>query len=320
MTTGLTPYITPKVLLATNYGVDWKSFPRQGASSEDQLAAQLDACWKATSEADAVANQSLRAGVDTETEFGPDLAVTVPGNGWARMRMTRSPVLRVVGAAAGPAAATPPVALSPIPATSLVVEHGGQHQTGTIVPAGGSPSPTTILVAPGYVSWALGRNGYMLQVTTVSGFPVAGIDAAAAAGDTEIHVDDVSGWWDPDQGLGAAGTVADPPTREDVSVSGMTPDVPGAISGPGTLTLAAPLQFPHVPLVGGLTGPDQRVLLTAMPQTLQNAVLYFATYFGLMRGSAALAPQQARGAIGGVARQDWYERGEKAVARFARTW
>ena len=321
MTTGLTPYITPKVLLANSYGIDWRTFPRVGASSDEALAAQIDACWAATSEMNTAANQSLRAGVDTESEFGPDLVVTVGQNGWARMRLTRSPVLRLVGGAVSPAGSSPP-AYQAIPASAMLIEHGLTHDS-TIVPVGAGPQPTAALIAPGRVTWQAGRNGFLLQVTTVSGYPTAGIDEAADAGAASVHVDDVTGWWDPDRGLGAAGVILDPPWREEVRVASMTPDTAGAISGPGTLGLTAPLQFPHTPLVGSAVGPDQRVLLTAMPAGLRQAALYFALSIALARGTNAAAVQTGRGgsqASTGNSSEYWRGLAEKAVKPYARTW
>jgi hypothetical protein len=99
----------------------------------------------------------------------------------------------------------------------------------------------------------------------------------------------------------------------------MTPDVSGAISGPGTLTLASPLQFNHTPGIGDPTLPDTPVLLTTLPGALMQAGFFLATYYGLIRGATAAVIQSARGSStssdGG---QKWYDRAEKIISRYAR--
>lgn len=322
MTIGLTPYVTPAMLLASNYGISWGTFPKSGASAADQIAAQLQICATLTSEMDAIANQMLRATIDVEREFGPDLVITMLPNGWARFRMSSSPIARLVGARVSPSSANPP-AWSSIAGTSLILEHSPLPATGTIVPAGSGPLPAAALIPPGYVSRMAGRKGYYVEVTALAGFPVAGIDVAAAVAATSLHVDDVTGWWDPDLLAGARGTIYDPPWREDVVVAGMTPDVAGAISGPGTLTLTTGLRFGHTPSVGGTTEPDQRILVSAMPDSLIQAGLYLATHYGLIRGATSAIVQTARGAVqvsGMKSAMDWYEQAKQVISRYGRVW
>jgi hypothetical protein len=309
------------MLLATSYGISWTSFPKSGASSADQLAAQLEVCSIVTSEMDTLANQTLRATVDVEQEFGPDLIVTVQPNGWARFRLSNWPILRIVSAQFSPARMQPPFSWTAIPASALITEHTGLQPTGTIVPSGAGPGPTSVMIAPGYVDRSAGRKGFMVQVTTINGFPVAGIDRAAAAGATSVHVDDITGWWDPTLAAGARGTIHDPPWRETVTCAGATPDTAGAISGPGTLALASALQFPHTPAEGGTTSPDVAVLLTTMPSALLQAGFYLATHLGLMRGATAAVVQSARGtSVSGSGGQRWHDEAAKILARFARVF
>lgn len=311
---GLTTYVTPAMLLASNFGISWSTFPKQGASASDQLSAQLDICSTVTSEMDTLANQTLRATVDVEQEFGPDQQITILRNGWARFRLSHWPILQLVGAQVSPAGSNP-FSYTTIPATALITEHNTLPEAGTTVPAGAGPGPTAALIAPGYVSWANGRKGYFVQVTSVNGFPLAGIDAPVVAGATSIHVDDITGW------VGARGTVFDPPWRESITVTAVTPDVAGAIAGPGTMTLSSPLQFGHTPAVGGATEPDQRILVSTMPQALIQAGYYLATHYGLIRGATASVMQTARATVvtsGVKSAMDWYDRGSEIIGRYGR--
>jgi hypothetical protein len=311
---GLTPYVTPAMLLATNYGISWPTFPKAGASIADQVSAQLDICAIVTSELDTLANQTLRATLDTEQEFGPDYIITILRNGWGRFRLSHWPILQLVSAQLSAAGSSPPT-WKPIPVDQMMTEHAPLPEFGTDVPSGSGPGPTAALIPPGYLSWANGRKGFLVQVTSINGFPVCGIDATAEAAATSLHVDDITGW------VGARGTIYDPPWRESVLVTAATPDTTDAISGPGTLTLSAGLKFRHEPLVTGDTEPERRILLSTMPSALIQAGYYMATHYGLIRGATASVQQTARGAVvtgGAKGAQDWYDRAEKIVSRYSR--
>ena len=318
MTEGLTPYISPAMLLSSALGISWKTFPRPGASDPEVIASLLDICWALTSDMDTIANMTLRATQDTETELGPDFIITLKSNGWARFRMTTWPILYLVSGEVSPASSNPPT-WNPIPASALIPEHSGLPHTGSLVPSV-SPGPTAAMIAPGYVDFNNGRNGYLVSITTLSGWPVCGIDVAASAGASTIHVDDIAGWYLSGTG-GSRGVIYDPPLREVVTPNGVTPDVTGAITGPGTLSLSNPLQFTHTPNVGGIAQADQRILLSAMPPALIQAGYYFGNHYGLMRGATAAVMQSARGGAAPSslkAANDWYEMGVKQVSRFAR--
>ena len=317
MTIGLSPYITPSMMLESNYGIDWGSYPKPGATAAAQVSAQLEICAMVTSEMDSL-SLTLRANIDTETEQGPDFIITTRANGWARFRLSNWPVLQVLCARVSPSSATPPTWTS-IPLDSLMSDHAGITLSGTIVPSGASPGPSAVLIGPGYVNWANGRNGYLVEVSTITGFPVCGIDQTALVGSTSLHVDDITGWWN---GInGATGTLYDPPYREQVSIIGSTPDTVGSVSGPGTLTLSQGLQFTHTPQVGKPGQPDQRILLSTFPATLIQAGFYLATYYGLIRGATGATMQSSRGQSspsGMKGANDWHDRAVEILSRFAR--
>jgi len=267
---------------------------------------------------DTIANMTLRATQDTETELGPDFIITLKSNGWARFRMTTWPILYLVSGEVSPASSGVSTGIL-IPGSALMPEHSGLPHTGSLVPSV-SPGPTAAMIAPGYVDWNNGRNGYVVSITSISGWPVCGIDVAASAGASSIHVDDITGWWLDDSG-GSRGTIYDPPLREVVTASGVMPDITGEITGSGTLSLANPLQFSHTPNVGGSAQADQRILLSAMPAALIQAGYYFGNHYGLLRGATAAVMQSARGTAAPSslkAANDWYAMGVEQVSRFAR--
>jgi hypothetical protein len=282
------------------------------------VAAQLDICNIVTSEVDSIATQSMRAFIDTESDFGPDLIITVLQNGWVRYRFPTSPVLQIISAQYALAGSPTNPDWTTIPVAQAVTEHAAIIPTGTIIPS--TPTgPNSILLPPGYVDWRNGRNGYRLQVSALCGFPVAGIDTPVTAGATAVHVDDIAGWWNGT--AGARGTIYDPPYRELATVTGATPDTTGAITGPGTLTLAAGLQFPHTPTMDQANVANQKVLFSAMPNSLMQGALYLATHFGLIRGATASVMQTARGQVittGMSGAQDWYDRAERIISRWGR--
>ena len=268
-----------------------------------------------TSECDTVANETLRAIVDSEDEFGPDYTITVLSSGWTRFRFPgQTPILQIISARVCAAATTGPPTWTNIPVASMATEGSLVSPSGTTIPVTAT-GPIAVLIPPGYVNWSNGRKGFRVQVTAICGYPVAGIDQPADAAATSIHVDDITGW------LGARGTIFDPPKREQVQVSSVTPDVPGAISGPGALGLVTGLKYAHIPTIGNPDLPDQTILVTAMPQALRQAGLYFAVHYGLIRGSSAAIMQAGRGQVvtaGVQTAQDWHALGMTEIKRWAR--
>jgi hypothetical protein len=269
---------------------------------------------------DTLASHTLRATLDTEIDQGPDFIITTRKNGWARFRLSNWPIVQIVAAQVSSADSVPPT-WTTIPMSALMTEHAALPLTGSIIPSGSGPGPTAVLIAPGYVDWSNGRNGFLISMTTINGFPSCGIDVTAHVGTSSLHVDDITGWWDGSNG--ALGSIYDPPYREPVLVAGATPDVAGEVSGPGTLLLSQPLQFSHVPNVGGLYQADQRILLSAMPPSLIQAAYYLATYYGLIRGATGAVVQAARGqaAPNGVkSAGQWREAAIEIIERFARVF
>lgn len=271
-----TPYVVPAQLIAAPTGISWSSIPFRNATPRQQYAEQLNLCVRATAAVDSYCNQPLRATVDTETLTGPGtFRVQRRPNGTGRILLSRSPVTQVVSAQITPAAAFP-AAWQTIPATQLRPEKPMLGVYGTSAPSSAGEGGQAVLLGPGWLSAA--REGSEVQVVYVNGWPHAALTAAAAAGATAVHIDDITGW------PGAQGIIYDPDGQEVITVTAVTPTVTGAICGPGTLTVGA-LAYAHQP--GTVT--------STLPGAVQQASILFATVQALTRGTTATTVQASPG-------------------------
>jgi hypothetical protein len=272
VTTG-TPYITPDVLLSEPTGISWKSIPYLGASPKQQLDEQMNICMRATAEVDEFVQTVLRATIDTELVNGPgDIRCQLRGNGVARVVLSRPPVTSVISAQSCAPGQFPPV-YTTIPVNKFKIELPLLGVYGTTAPsAGGDTGGQSILVAPGYFTWARGRYGIEMSVVYANGWPHASLTAAAIAGATTLAVDDITSW------TGANAILYDPNFQEAITCTTVTPNTVGALSGPGTLTLAAGLAYAHT----------AGRLVTALPSAAMDATVLYATNQALRRGATAI--------------------------------
>lgn len=276
-----TPYVTPAMLTNAPTGISWATIPFRNATSDEQYAEQLNMCQRATSMVDTACNYVLRATINTEVLSGPDYRITInPDTGVARAMMTRAPVVQVLGGNVSATNQFPPSWVS-LAATSFVPEVPPIGIYGTSSPSDAGEGGPGILVQPGVVTWALGRNGYRLSLTYVNGWPHTSLTDAVDAGSTTVPVDDCTGWAPVDVGgQGATGVLKDGATQEAVTATAAT-----ATSGPGTLTLSRPLTYGHQP----------GVICTTLPEQLQWATILFCVAQALSRGSTATTVQATPG-------------------------
>lgn len=283
----LSPYITPELLTAAPTGISWSTIPPGRTVTEPQrYAEQQNICARATAMCDAYCNQVLRATLDTEVLRGPDWRVTISnGSGNGRVILQRSPVLDVASVQVSPANMFPHQWVT-VPAGFYEPEYPPIGLYGSTAPAASGEGGQAIIIAPGYVTWANGRNGTIVKIQYYNGWPHCGITATAAAGSSTVQVDDCTGW-----GLtsafsgvtGASGTVYDAGQQELVQVTSAS-----AVSGPGTLTLASPLVFTHSP----------SVIISTLPQSISWAVILLASSVALTRGATATTVQTIPGGGG----------------------
>lgn len=277
----LTPYITPQILTNAPTGITWKTIPTSRATPQEQLAEQMNLCVRATSMIDTVCNNVLRATIDTETLYGPNYRLTINNqNGIARAMLSRYPVLQILGGQVSPAVAFPPQ-WTEIPVTSFAIERPVIGIYGTSAPSASGDGGQSVLIAPGNVSWAWGRSGCQLQVQYVNGWPHTALTASASAGDSTLEVNDCTAWGPQvPGGQGAAGIIYDGNDQESAEALAAS-----ATSGPGTLTLSAPLTFTH----------GAGTVFSALPTQIMDATILFAMAQALRRGATATVIQSVSG-------------------------
>lgn len=274
-----TPYVTPELLVNAVTGISWSTVPERGASPAEQYAAQLDLCTRATAMVDATCNMPLRATVDTDQVVGPGtFQCQIQPSGTARILLTRSPVTSVVGGQVSAAAAFPP-SWTTVAANQFRLEKPVFGIYGSTAPSGAGEGGQAVIMAPGWVTWGFGRETSLISVTYINGWPHGCLREAAGVGATSIHIDDITGW------DGASGTLYDSGSQEVVYATAVTPDTSGAISGPGVLTLSAPLVYAHA----------AGTLSTTLPGSVIQSAILFASSQALIRGATATTVQTISG-------------------------
>jgi hypothetical protein len=170
-----------------------------------------------------------------------------------------------------------------VPTTDYEPEYPPIGVYGSSAPSAGGEGGQAIIIAPGYINWLNGRQGVIVRVQYYNGFPHCGLTTAAAVGDMVLQVDDCTAWaiTTPFSDVtGATGTVYDSGQQETVQVTASS-----VTSGPGTLTLASPLAFPH----------QQGVVVSTLPQSVMWANILFASNMALTRGATSTTVQSIPG-------------------------
>ena len=285
-----TPYITPELLTQAPTGISWSSIPPGRDVSEGQrIAEQANICARATGMVDDAAHQPLRATTDSVVLYGPGVRVWAP-QGWstqpAILILKRWPVLQVNSVQV--AQNTLPLgSWTTVPAGSYSVQNPVSGLYGTIAPTAAAEGGQGILVSSQYVNWSFGRNGFVIEVSYNNGWPHCGLTSAVASGATSLAVDDCTAWaiTSPLTGYtGATGTVYDAGQQEVVQVTATS-----ATSGPGTLTLASPLQSSHA----------AGTIVSTLPPNVGWAAIMFCVAQALTRGATSTTVHQIPGGPGG---------------------
>jgi hypothetical protein len=289
MVVGLAPYISPTTLQQAPTGIDFTTIPASVDFDPAANNAELwNMCQRATSMADQYCNQLLRASVDIEVHHGPDYRVTVGpqaggfsrtaywgvAGGNARVIMSRWPILNVNSVKVSPNAAWPRN-WTTLPAGYAEPELPPYAIFNSSAPNDDAYGSQAILIAPGYVDWRYGRNGYILQVSYTNGWPHTALTASASSGATQVTVTDTTGWALSDYSgtiTGVTGVVKDGGLQEVVTVTASS-----TTSGPGTLTLSSALINPH----------DAGTTITTLPAAIEQACILFCCSQALVRGATS---------------------------------
>ena len=277
------PYITPELLVQAPTGISWSTIPpggvRSGVTQTQKTAELANICQRATTLVDGVCKQPLRATTDTLPLYGPGAPrVYVPrasSTQPATLIMTRWPVLEVMSVQYAPNEI--PYVWSTVPSGLAVPAYPPVGLYGSSAPPATGEGGQSIRLAAGYVTWQYGPLGYAILTEYVNGWPHCGLTEAATADATEIQVDDCTGWVItaafPGAATGATGTVYDAGNQEVIQVTAAS-----ATAGPGTLTLAAPLAYPHA----------AGVMVSTLPQSVVWAAILFCCEQALERGATSM--------------------------------
>lgn len=276
------------MLLDAPTGCPWDVVPSPGNSGTPaQIAELVNILTRATGMVDAICNQTLRSTVSVEQVQGPDYRMTVDSSGVARVMLSRWPVTEILAGRVSPRA-TIPRSWSSVPVTAMALEDPPITLLSPVVEGAAGAGGNAVLVAPGYVSWAAGRNGYTFECSYLNGWPHAGVTASVAAGAQSVDVDDVTGM------AGATCFFYDGATTETVTVSSATATSLVALpaggtvqAGPGTVTLASPLVYGHA----------QGTVVSALPQDIIWASILLAACQVLSEGATAVAIPDIAGAL-----------------------
>lgn len=285
------PYVTPQIVQNAPTGISFETIPEYGSSPAAQYAEAMNICWRATHFIDGYCNQVLRATEDTEELMGPTFRLTVDSvnTNTARFIVSRWPVTSIVKARWCSSGAIPPN-WTTIPLTALWIEDPNFVSRG--VSTSGAAGAQAIRLSQGYISWGSGRNAYRLQITYVNGWMHTALTETVTAGSTTLPVTDCSGamaWNATNQLEGVNAWLYDGADTELISVTSAS-----ASYGPGTLTLRSPTTFKHT------VTTQQKILVSALPEDIQQAGILHATYQALVRGATATTVQAQPGAeVGG---------------------
>lgn len=289
-----TPYITPAMLQNAPTGVSWSIIPKPRATGQEQFEEQLNVCWRATSMVDTYCNQVLRATIDTEELSGPGAPRVGIQRGTCNglLVMRRWPVTQVLAIQTALNRVFPRTWMQ-VPNGMFEIEHPLINVATDMAAASGPDGGASILVAPGYINWCEGRNGWRLMVSYTNGWPHAGFTQDVAANATVLHVDDVTGW------AGTSGFIYDGALTEQVSVLSVAATSPlplpngagTARTGPGTVTLSAPLVNSHT----------HGTVVSALPANVLWATVLAAAAQALESGIDAITIQNLPGSqtVGG---------------------
>lgn len=283
----VSPYVTPQMLISAPTGISWNTIPPgSGVTPIQKLAEQANICGRATSEADGYVNQIIRATTDTEIYHGPgDYRVNVQQySQTTRIILQRWPIIAINSVMVAPNAVFPRQ-WQAMPTGYYEPEYPASGIFGSSQPTGSGDGGQAIIIAPGYIDWCLGRQGYVIQVQYVNGWPHAGLISSSLPGATTLSVDDCTGWAIPqaETGLvGATATIYDGGQQEVVQVTSTS-----VSSGPGTLNLQSGTQFAHDSNVG--------VIISTVPRDIQWAVMLLASAEALARGATSTTVQEVSG-------------------------
>jgi len=284
--------------------------PGRNADEGQKIAEMANICARATGLVDDAAHQPLRATVDSVVLYGPGVRVWAPQGCSiepAILILKRWPVLQVNSIQV--AQNTFPYVWTTVPSGLYQPQNPISGLYGSVAPVAAAEGGQGVLVSSQYVNWSFGRNGFAIWVQYLNGWPHCGLTADVASGATSLAVDDCTAWaiTSPLTGYtGATGTVYDAGQQEVVQVTAAS-----ATSGPGTLTLASPLQSSHA----------AGTIVSSLPPNVGWATIMFCISQALARGATSTTVHQIPGGPGGgrsASSADWAKCAKASLSDYMR--
>lgn len=173
-----------------------------------------------------------------------------------------------------------------IPAGQWDIEVPAIGLYGSSAPSAAADGGQAIILPPGWINWANGRNGWLVRVQYINGWPHTSLTSDATAGAAVLQVDDCTGWaitneWGQ---TGAAGLMYDSGFQETGQVLAAS-----VAAGPGTLALSSPLVYDH----------DAGTMFTTLPQSVIDAMILYSAAEALQRGATSTTIHAIPGGSGG---------------------
>jgi len=213
----MNPYSLPLDIQSAPLGVSWQSIGSPGSTKPDtsqNTAALLSICLTATTEVEAECNQRLACQVITEQLVGPGHRIGIQNSGMARFITSFTPVSKVVAGLVAPVGVPHPN-YTLIPAGNAYPEEQ-PAATGLTTPYQFGGGMAAIMINPAYMGWGWGREGTLVVMQYLNGWPNAQLTEDAAAGATTLEVSEVAGM------TGADVWISDGGYMEEVSVTSAT--------------------------------------------------------------------------------------------------
>ena len=268
--------MNPATLQSAPTGINFSAIPSIDADPDQRLAEQWNICWRATSMVDTFVNQPLRADLCQEEIMGPSFRMNIDNTtGICRALTSRWPVTEVVGGRFASSSIFRNINWTTLLPTQLRTYQAIQT-IGSSAPDSSGVGPNFIDIEPGNIV-PLGRNSFRVQLAYVSGWPHTSLTESSLAGATTLTVDDVTGW------AGTVGQIYDGAETESVTVASVAANTTTTIfgqtvpTGPGTLTLTAPLSYNHQP----------QAIVSSLPADIQWATILYCCVQALTRGGVA---------------------------------
>ena len=190
---------------------------------------------------DSRCNQVLRATQNTEQLYGPGtFRVNLQPTGNVRLLLSQWPVVSVSAIQVAQSNVFP-LQWTQVANGAWFIERPPLMIAGSSAANDAGTGGQAVQMGPGYI-WSGVRGLWLIETTNIAGWPHAGITQNASAGDTELYVDDCTGWAPVTPGGPTVSGVIYDTNGNQEAASALTTS---ATTGPGVISLSSPLTYSH---------------------------------------------------------------------------